>query len=210
MSDDPPARALMTLATNGDKQAWDALVERYAPLAWSICRRYQLSSAAAADVGQAIWLQFMDHLGKVRDLATLTGWLAATTQRECGKVQRAAHGPHAAGKTLTAETIPDDQTGNAEQELPAERHAMLREAFIGMPPCCQRLTALLTADPPRRTPRSAPSWASLPAASGPGAAAAWTSCAAAARGELSRRQRYNVNDRSKAALTDALPRQKSG
>jgi DNA-directed RNA polymerase specialized sigma24 family protein len=57
MSDDPPANVLMTRAANGDKQAWEALVERYAPLIWSICRRYQLSSADAADIGQAIWLQ---------------------------------------------------------------------------------------------------------------------------------------------------------
>ena len=85
MSDDPPANVLMTRAASGDKQAWDALVERYAPLIWSICRRYQLSSADAADIGQAIWPQFMDQLGKVRDLAALTGWLATTTQRECGK-----------------------------------------------------------------------------------------------------------------------------
>ena len=33
---------LVTRAGNGDQEAWDALVERYAPLIWSICRRYQL------------------------------------------------------------------------------------------------------------------------------------------------------------------------
>jgi DNA-directed RNA polymerase specialized sigma subunit len=32
--------ALMTRAGDGDKEAWDGLVERYAPLIWSICRRY--------------------------------------------------------------------------------------------------------------------------------------------------------------------------
>ena len=149
MSDETPANVLMTRAANGDKQAWEALVERYAPLIWSICRRYQLSSADAADIGQVIWLQFMDQLGKVRDLAALTGWLAATTQRECGKVRRAAYGPQAAGTALAAEIIPDDQTGIAEQELLlAELHATLREALIGLPPCCQQLIALLTADPP--------------------------------------------------------------
>jgi RNA polymerase sigma factor (sigma-70 family) len=148
MSDDPPAKALMPHAAHAAKQAWEALVERYAPLIWSICRRYQLSSAVG-DTGQAICLQFMDQLGKVRDLAALTGWLAATTQRECGKVRRAAHGPQAAGKALAAETIPDDQTGNAGQELLlVELHATLREALIGLPPCCQQLIALLTADPP--------------------------------------------------------------
>jgi RNA polymerase sigma factor (sigma-70 family) len=149
MSNDPRATALMTRAANGDKQAWDALVERYAPLIWSICRRYQLSSADTVGIGQAIWLQFMEQLGKVRNPAPLSGWLATTTQRECGKVRRTAHEPRAAGKALAAETIPDDQTGNAENELLlAERHATLREALTRLPPCCQQLIALLAADPP--------------------------------------------------------------
>ena len=106
MSDDPPANVLMTRAASGDKQGWDALVERYAPLIWSICRWYQLSSADAADIGQAIWPQFMDQLGKVRDLAALTGWLATTTHQECRKIRRAAHGPQAAGKALATEAHP--------------------------------------------------------------------------------------------------------
>ena len=38
MRDDPAVTALVTRARNGDKQAWDTLVERYAPLIWSICR----------------------------------------------------------------------------------------------------------------------------------------------------------------------------
>jgi hypothetical protein len=46
-------------------QAWDALVERYAPLIWSICRRYQLGDADSDDLGQAVWLQLMGHLGKI-------------------------------------------------------------------------------------------------------------------------------------------------
>jgi DNA-directed RNA polymerase specialized sigma24 family protein len=41
------------------------------------------------------------------------------------------------------------QAGTAEQELlTAERHAALREAFEDLPPRCQQLIALLTADPP--------------------------------------------------------------
>jgi DNA-directed RNA polymerase specialized sigma24 family protein len=91
----------------------------------------------------------MDQLGKVRDPAADTGWLATTTQRECGKTRRTAHRPQAAGKASAAETIPDDQTGNAEHELLlAARHATLREALTRLPPCCQQLIALLAADPP--------------------------------------------------------------
>jgi RNA polymerase sigma factor (sigma-70 family) len=149
MRDDPVVTDLVIRARNGDRQAWDALVERYAPLIWSNCRRYRLGGADADDVGQSVWLQLVEHLGTLRDPAALPGWLATTTRRECGRVLRTAHGPHAARYTPNVEDIADEQTGTAEQELlAAERHAALREAFLQLPPCDQQLIALLIQDPP--------------------------------------------------------------
>jgi RNA polymerase sigma factor (sigma-70 family) len=140
---------LVTSARGGDRQAWDALVERYAPLIWSICRKYRLGRADAEDVGQSVWLRLVDQLDNIRDPAALPGWLATTTRRECGRVMRAAHGPHAAVCTLRAETIPHEQAETAEQKLlAAERHAALREAFTQLSPQDQRLIAMLIADPP--------------------------------------------------------------
>ena len=149
MRDDLVVTGLVTSARNGDKQAWEALVERYAPLIWSICRRHRLDGADADDVGQSVWLQLVAHLDKIRDPAALPGWLATTTRRECVRVLRAARGPHAAGYPLDAEAIPDDQSQMAEQQLlAAERDAAFREAFLHLPPCCQRLIAMLIQDPP--------------------------------------------------------------
>jgi RNA polymerase sigma factor (sigma-70 family) len=148
MRDDPIVADLVTRAGKGDQQAWDVLVERYSPLIWSICRRYQLSRADAEDVGQRIWLQFMNHLDAIRDPAALPGWLTTTTRRECNRVVRAARGPQAAGQLLD-ENIPDKQTRTAEQELlAAERHTALREAFTCLSPSRQQLMALLIQDPP--------------------------------------------------------------
>ena len=149
MSSEHPVTGLVARARTGDTQAWDALVERYAPLIWSICRRHRLDGADAADVSQNVWLHLIDHLGDLRNPAALPGWLDTTTRRECGRVLRAARGPLAAGYGLDAETLPDEQAVTAEQELlAAERHAALREALGDLPADCQRLIALLTADPP--------------------------------------------------------------
>ena len=89
------------VAKGGDKQAWDALVERYAPLIWSICRRYRLGRADANDVGQSVWMCLVDQLDKIRDPAALPGWLATTTRRECWRVVGAARGPNAAQARTT-------------------------------------------------------------------------------------------------------------
>ena len=149
MRDDPSVTRLVTSARAGDNEAWDALVERYAPLIWSICRRYRLTEAEAADVGQNVWLYLVGQLDKLRDPAALAGWLVTTTQRECGRALRTAHGPQAAGHELDLETIPDKETVTAEEGLlAAERHAALREAFTRLPPRYQQLLTFLMADPP--------------------------------------------------------------
>ena len=147
--DDSVVIDLVASARDGDAQAWGALVERYAPLIWSICRKYQLDRADADDVSQSVWLHLVDHLGKIREPAALAGWLATTTRRECGRLVRTARRPHTVVYALDPENMADAHSDVAEQEvLAAERHAALREAVTQLPPDCQQLVAMLTADPP--------------------------------------------------------------
>ena len=149
MRDDPVVTDLVTTATNGDKQAWDALVERYAPLIWSICSRHQLGGAEAGDAGRSVWLQLVDHLDTISEPAALAGWLAATTRRECGRAARPAQPPGAAGPVPHAQTIPGEQAATAEQDLlAAERSAALRDALPHLPPSGRRLITMLIEDPP--------------------------------------------------------------
>ena len=146
MRDDPTA--LVTRARNGDKQAWDDLVDRYAPLIWSICRRYQLRQPDADDVSQIVWLRLVDQLAFLRNPAALPGWLATTTQRECGRVQRAARKQAPGRSPDAADHLPDPVAGAVEAELlRAERHAALREAFRHLPPDSRRLIGMLIQDP---------------------------------------------------------------
>jgi RNA polymerase sigma factor (sigma-70 family) len=149
MADYTPVTDLVTRAKNGEQRAWDALVERYAPLIWSICRRYRLERSDAEDVSQAVWLNLVPRLDRLRDPAALPGWLATTTRRECGRARRAADARSAGEQILIAEIIPDTENAPVEQDvLVAEQHAVLRDAVTRLPPGCQQLVALLTADPP--------------------------------------------------------------
>jgi RNA polymerase sigma factor (sigma-70 family) len=145
---DGPVVELVTRARNGDQDAWDALVDRYASLVWSICRRYRLNGTDAGDVGQNVWLQLLNQLDRIRDPAALPGWLATTTRRECGRVARAAHGPHAAGGLSAAGDIPDPGPGPEQELVAAERRAVVLEAFSHLPARDQLLLTLLTQDPP--------------------------------------------------------------
>jgi RNA polymerase sigma factor (sigma-70 family) len=149
MHNDQRVIDLVTRARNGDRSAWDALVDRFSPLIWAICRQYQLDRTDAEDVGQAVWLRLVEQLDNLREPAALPGWLATTTKRECDRVKRAGRRLPAGEKVLDAENLPDKQAVAADDELlVAERHAALRVAFSDLPPRCQQLMALLIADPP--------------------------------------------------------------
>jgi RNA polymerase sigma factor (sigma-70 family) len=138
---------LLIRAMGGDSQAWDALVERYIPLVWSICREYHVDHTDARTVSQNVWRQLAGQLGTLHDPAALADWLAATTHRECDRSRRAAHQQPGPGHMPEATNKPGEQTQTAEL-LAADQHVALREAFAQLPPHCRRLIAMLIQDPP--------------------------------------------------------------
>jgi RNA polymerase sigma factor (sigma-70 family) len=146
--DDPAVISLVIHAGEGDPAAWDEIVERYAPLVWSICVRFQLSASDGQDVAQTVWMRLVDQLGRLREPAALPGWLATTTRRECLRVVTAAR------RSGERESWPDEElpiAGDAaiDQEiLIAERNAALGEALAELPDRCRHLLSMLLADPP--------------------------------------------------------------
>jgi RNA polymerase sigma factor (sigma-70 family) len=145
----PSVGVLVSRAQDGDKCAWDQLVERFAPLIWSVCRRHELGRPDADDVAQVVWLRLVDQLALVRDPAALAGWIATTTRRECGRVLRAAGKPPTTRHPRGALDPPQPGTALAGPDLlRIERHTALREAFTQLPPDCQQLIALLIQQPP--------------------------------------------------------------
>jgi RNA polymerase sigma factor (sigma-70 family) len=150
MRDDPSVVALVARAADGDQDAWDEIVERFAPLLWSICARYRLSPDDSKDVGQTVWMLLVERLGSLREPAALPGWLATTAQRECLRVLGASRRrSQLAWTTLDDEAHEYPDSVQIEEEIiTAERDAALRAAFAELPAPCQRLLAMLMSDPP--------------------------------------------------------------
>jgi RNA polymerase sigma factor (sigma-70 family) len=148
MRDDPSVVALVARAAGSDPSAWNEIVDRYAPLVWSICTRYQLSRQDTEDVGQTVWLLLVEQLGKLREPAALPGWLATTTARECLRAATAARKSERLGTLLDDAIRFADDVVIEEEVLTAERNASLRAAFAALPPRCRHLLALLLSDPP--------------------------------------------------------------
>jgi len=150
VEEEPSVAVLARRAAEGDEAAWGAVVDRFGPLLWAICRRFRLSAADADDVAQAVWLRLLERLPTLRDPAALPGWLATTTRNECLRLARtAARHPQ---QGLVEEVISDprvDAGGGALDELllRAERYDALRAAFARLGERCRRLLSLLMVEP---------------------------------------------------------------
>jgi len=144
--DDPTVVELVERARDGDQAAWDAIVERYAPLVWAVCRRYGLSGADAEDVGANVWLRLVEGLDTIREPAALAGWLKTTTGRECLYLLRTKKRlvPVADDERI----VDDTDEPSDEWLLVQELHIALREAFRGLDEPCRQLLGRLFADAP--------------------------------------------------------------
>jgi len=78
----------VVLAARAGLSGWDALVERYSRLVWSVPRSFRLSHADAADVYQCTWLCLAEHLTRIRQPESLGTWLVRTATRQSIAVLR--------------------------------------------------------------------------------------------------------------------------
>jgi RNA polymerase sigma factor (sigma-70 family) len=148
MRDNPVVTMLVARARDGDQYAWNEIVDRYAPLVWSICQRYGLSRNDTDDIGQTVWFRLVEQLGNIRQPAALPGWLATTTHRECTRAAREAR-RYSYSTSLDEAQVPQQRTPAPEEEIvEAELGAALRTALAGLPDFCRRLLSLLLRDPP--------------------------------------------------------------
>ena len=149
MRDDPVVIALVARAADGDQAAWNQLVERYAPLVWSICLKYQLDRQDIDDVGQSVWLLLVENIGGLREPAALPGWIATTSHRECLRVLRTSRRHDHADLGPTDDMPADPAAATIEEDiLAAELDAAVRAAFAELPRACRELLSMLVSDPP--------------------------------------------------------------
>lgn len=74
---------LVRRAAEGDRRAWERLVDQYARLIWSITGEFRLAESDAADVAQVTWLRLLEHIDRIQYPDRVGSWLAATARNEC-------------------------------------------------------------------------------------------------------------------------------
>src|SRR3954464_11701310 len=81
---DPDDRVLR--ASDGDRQAWESLVDMYAGMIFSIARSHRLNEADATDGSQTTGLRLVENLSRLNDPSRVGAWLATTARRESLRV----------------------------------------------------------------------------------------------------------------------------
>jgi RNA polymerase sigma factor (sigma-70 family) len=139
---------LMRRAADGDRQAWERLVDQFARLIWSITGEFRLTESDAADVAQTTWLRLLEHIDRIEYPDRVGSWLAATARNECLRSLAARKRVVLSqdGAELDSEMThaPDID----ERLLADERAQVVRDALSCLPGRWQRLLEMLMADPP--------------------------------------------------------------
>jgi len=123
----------------GNEQAWNALVDRYKDLVYSIPLRYGAPRQDAADIFQAVWLDLFNELPRLRDAEALQAWLVRCTANKCYHWKRRLD----SAANVDAMELPSN--GGLAHDVLAnlEREQMLREAIAQLPPRCRQMIELL-------------------------------------------------------------------
>ncbi len=136
---------MLNLAANGDSAAWDALVDRFSPMVWSVARGFRLNDASARDVSQTVWLRLIENIDSIQDPEKLPGWLATTCRREALRLAKARD------RDIPTEFEYDvEDTTNPsldEMLIDDEETRFVVRAFNTLDETCQQLLRLMTVVP---------------------------------------------------------------
>ena len=139
---------LLAACANQEGWAWDALVDRYAGLVYSVALRAGLSQEDAADVFQTVFATLLEHVEGIRTPQGLAAWLITTTKREAWRLARRSQREPAASEVAEALATAAAWQNSARAE---ERHwadrALIAEALQQVGERCRQLLTLLYLEP---------------------------------------------------------------
>lgn len=144
-----PDRRLVTECLKGNEEAWSILIDKYKRLIYSIPVKYRFSPDEATDIFQAVCLELLSELPKLRNPKALPKWIIQITAHKC------LHGKRE--KQRTEVTDPNDAKfergtpARAEQILrEAEDEQRLRQVIADLPDRCKDLVRMLFFEEPAR------------------------------------------------------------
>jgi RNA polymerase sigma factor (sigma-70 family) len=144
-------RASVAACLRGDEHAWNALIDKYQRLIYSIPIKYGSSAEDAADIFQAVCLELFHELPRLRNTDNLRPWLMTVTAHEALRWKRKRQ------RQQREEVEGLNQEQVAATVLPSalsrevELEQLVREAVAHLSARCRQLVRMLFYEhPPRR------------------------------------------------------------
>lgn len=140
---------LVRKCLSGSEAAWRGLIDKYKNLIFSIPVKYGFSKDDATDIFQAVCVEILSELPKLRKPNALPKWIMQVTAHKCfrHKRQLLRMAPTLSEKQMPERGIPPE----AEQILQeAEEEQKFRQALSELPPRCQKLIHMLFFEEPAR------------------------------------------------------------
>ena len=138
---------LVEAAVDGDRSAWDRIVDEMNDMVWSVVRGFHLSDSDAVDAAQMTWLRAIESLHKVNDPERFGLWLATTARRECIRLieRRSRAVPVDPQTSFTRLVVKGDVEGDQISRTDAQR---VLDALSTLSADSQSLLRLVLSDPP--------------------------------------------------------------
>ena len=134
----------------GNEQAWAALIEKYKNLIYSIPIKLGMYEDAA-DIFQAVCLDLLSELPRLREPRALPKWLMQTCYHKCLRQRR-----NGERRVDLADEHLESRAAETVSELPEEllgqleREQKLREVMAKLPERCWRMIHMLFFEAPAR------------------------------------------------------------
>lgn len=142
---------LVSECLDGNEQAWAALIDKYKNLIYSIPVKMGMHEDAG-DIFQAVCLDLLSDLPRLREPRALPKWLMQACYRKClqygQKSQKHLVAPEADAADIAADAeyapLPEQMVVELEKEQ------MVRDALSELSPRCERMVRMLFFENPPR------------------------------------------------------------
>ncbi len=138
---------------DGNERAWDALIQKYKRLIFSIPIKYGASPDDAADIFQSVCLELFSELGNLRKAESIKSWLISVAAHQAYHWKKRKRPRDVELDSLEPEVaeaqIPATEVLAPEMLQQIQEEQCVREALRKLSPRCEEMIRLLFySDPP--------------------------------------------------------------
>jgi RNA polymerase sigma factor (sigma-70 family) len=134
-------RELVAMCIDGDRAAWDTLIDRYHNRIYSIAVKFRLDPSECEDVVQNVGIALQRGLHTLEDRSKFYPWLITIVRRECIALLRRREEDLAPEPGIDERLDPGPTL--EEAIVLTEKHQTLREAVATLGPPCSLLIQMI-------------------------------------------------------------------